>query len=163
MIVVTAAAEGGVERDGCLVGFHAQAGIHPPRYVVWLSVANRTYRVARRSSHLAVHTLGVQDHDLADHFGGQTEDDPAVDKLHELEWSPGPGGVPLVNALPVRFVGAIVGHLEAPAADHVGFVLEPLDAPTAAAGGAGVDVVTVAPSPPLRLADVGDVHPGHSA
>ena len=52
MIIVTTA--GGGRRAGCLVGFATQAGIDPPRFLVCLSVVNRTYRVARNASHLAV-------------------------------------------------------------------------------------------------------------
>jgi flavin reductase (DIM6/NTAB) family NADH-FMN oxidoreductase RutF len=52
LIVVTAA--GGDEQAGCLVGFHCQSSIEPVRYCVWLSKANHTYRVALRSTHLAI-------------------------------------------------------------------------------------------------------------
>ena len=148
MVVVTAA--DGDERDGCLVGFHAQASIDPRRYVVWLSRVNRTYRIAQRSSHLAVHGVGIDDHDLAELFGGTTGDE--VDKLAAVEWTPGPGGVPLVAALPVRFVGRVLTELDLPDADHVGFVLDPLPAGPGAAAG-----------PPLRLSDAKDISPGHPA
>ncbi|GAA2770776.1 hypothetical protein GCM10019017_11360 [Streptomyces showdoensis] len=55
MYVVTAASPGG--RGGCLVGFASQCSIDPPRFVVWLSTANHTYRVARAAEHLTVHLL----------------------------------------------------------------------------------------------------------
>ena len=42
--VVTAA--DGDDRAGCLVGFATQCSIDPPRFGVWLSKLNRTYRVA---------------------------------------------------------------------------------------------------------------------
>ena len=147
MVVVTAA--DGDDRDGCLVGFHSQASISPRRYVVWLSRANRTFRIAQRSTHLAVHALGVGDHPLAERFGGSTGDE--VDKLADVEWSPGPGGVPLVAALPTRVVGRVLTELDLPDADHVGFVLEPL------AGEAGPD------ADPLRLHHATDIDPGHPA
>jgi flavin reductase (DIM6/NTAB) family NADH-FMN oxidoreductase RutF len=54
IVVTTAEAQ---ERAGCLVGFHAQASIEPARYCIWLSKANHTYRVALRSTHLAIHFL----------------------------------------------------------------------------------------------------------
>jgi flavin reductase (DIM6/NTAB) family NADH-FMN oxidoreductase RutF len=151
LVVVTAAA--GDERDGCLVGFHNQVGMHPPRYVVWLSMTNRTYRLARAATHLAVHVVGAGDHALAEHFGGQTADDPGVDKLVDLRWTAGPGGAPLLADLPVRLVGRIVGTVEVPDGDHVGFVLVPVPDPTAAE-----DDEAVAP---LRLSDVGDISAGH--
>jgi flavin reductase (DIM6/NTAB) family NADH-FMN oxidoreductase RutF len=147
MVVVTAA--DGEERDGCLVGFHTQVSIEPRRHVVWLSVANRTFRIAQRSTHLAVHAIGEDQHDLAELLGGQTGDE--VDKLAGVEWAPGPGGVPLLDALPVHVVGRIVMELEVPDADHVGFVLEPV-APAAASAD---DLV------PLRLRQATDIDPGH--
>ena len=47
MYVVTAAS--GDERDGCLVGFATQCSIHPPRFLVCLSVKSRTFRIAKQS------------------------------------------------------------------------------------------------------------------
>ena len=146
MVVVTAA--DGDERDGCLVGFHSQMSIQPRRHVVWLSVENRTFRLAQRSTHLAVHAIGADQHELAERLGGQTGD--AVDKLAGLEWARGPGGVPVLAALPLHVVGRIVMELEAPDADHVGFVLEPVTA-----GGGEVE--------PLRLSRATDIDPGHPA
>jgi flavin reductase (DIM6/NTAB) family NADH-FMN oxidoreductase RutF len=153
MVVVTVAAGG--ERDGCLVGFHSQASIHPRRYVVWLSQENRTLRLAAEPSatHLAVHVLSASDLDLAARFGSQTEDDPGVDKLADLPWSPGPGGAPLVDALPDRFVGRILSRTPVAGGDHVPFVLEPVEAWVS--GGAA--------EPPLRLHQATDLEPGHPA
>ena len=42
MAIVTTAS--GEVRSGCLVGFHSQCGIDPPRYAIWLSKGNHTYR-----------------------------------------------------------------------------------------------------------------------
>ena len=80
MVVVTTAVAG--ERAGCLVGFHAQSAIDPQRYCVWLSKANHTYRVALRSTHLAVHFLTEDDLEVAEHFGTLTGDD--VDKFEGI-------------------------------------------------------------------------------
>jgi flavin reductase (DIM6/NTAB) family NADH-FMN oxidoreductase RutF len=153
MVVVTVSA--GDERDGCLVGFHSQGSIDPHRYVVWLSRENRTFRLASApaATHLAVHLLAASDLDLAARFGGQTEDDPGVDKLADLPWTPGPGGAPLVEALPDRFVGRILSRDPIAGGDHVPFVLEPVEAWST--GGAA--------EPPLRLHQATDIDPGHPA
>jgi flavin reductase (DIM6/NTAB) family NADH-FMN oxidoreductase RutF len=153
MVVVTAATA--TERDGCLVGFHSQASIDPHRYVVWLSIANRTMRLAAdpSSTHLGVHVLSASDLDLAVHFGGQTADDPAVDKLADLPWTEGPGGVPLVAALPNRFVGRILSRDPVGEGDHVPFLLEPVAA----------WATERATEPPLRLRQATDISPGHEA
>lgn len=150
MVVVTAAS--GEESDGCLVGFHGQVSIHPRRYVVWLSVANRTYRLACDSSHLAVHALGAGDRALAELFGGTTGDDDD-DKLVQVDWTAGPGGVPVLAALPFHVVGRVDAVLDVPEGDHVGFVLEPV-AGTAQLG-RGWE--------PMRLAGTADIEPGHPA
>lgn len=146
MVVVTVAADD--QRDGCLVGFHSQASIAPPRYAVWLSRANRTSELAEHGRHLAVHVLSEEQHELAELFGGETGDE--VDKLARVAWEPGPDGVPLLTDCPNRFVGRVVGS-EPELGDHRLWILEPTDAEA------------VDPPPPLRLSAVTDVEPGHPA
>ncbi len=139
----------GVERSGCLVGFHSQCSIGPDRYALWLSKANRTYRVAMFAEHLAVHLLGTGDHELARLFGGTSGDE--VDKFARCAWTTGPGGVPLLDDLPNRLVGRRVSLLDEQDCDHVCIVLVP-------------DVVeTTSPFEPLRLSMVDDLDPGHDA
>lgn len=146
MVVVTVATDEG--RDGCLVGFHSQASIDPPRYAVWLSTANRTASLAQRAEHLAVHLLAEDQHALAELFGGTTGDD--VDKLVHTPWEPGPGGAPLLVTCPNRFVGRIVDRHDA-GGDHVCMVLRPTESSCGAA------------ARPLRLGAVTDIEPGHPA
>ena len=57
MFVVTAVDPGTGARAGCLVGFATQTSIEPFRFLVCLSRRNRTYRVARAATVLAVHVL----------------------------------------------------------------------------------------------------------
>jgi flavin reductase (DIM6/NTAB) family NADH-FMN oxidoreductase RutF len=146
MVVVTAA--GGDELAGCLVGFHGQWSIDPPRYCVWLSKANHTYRVALLSSHLGVHLLAEGDRDLAAAFGTRTGDE--VDKFADLPHDLGPGGVPLLAACPRRFVLHRTVLLDA-GGDHVGLIGDPVDPEVAG------------PFTPLRLSQVDDLTPGHDA
>jgi flavin reductase (DIM6/NTAB) family NADH-FMN oxidoreductase RutF len=123
MAVVTTAS--GDRRAGCLVGFHAQCGIDPPAYAMWLSKANHTYRIGALSDTFAVHFLGADDRDLAELFGGTTGDD--VDKFERCSWSPGPNGVPVLEQVTGRFVGRRQAFLDA-GPDHVCLVLEPIEA-----------------------------------
>ena len=146
MIIVTTVV--GDERSGCLVGFHAQCGIDPLRYAVWLSTANHTHRVAERASTFAVHFVPGDRRDLAELFGGTTGDEH--DKLAECRWTPGPDGVPLLDGCPDRFVGRRVDWLAADA-DHTCVMLEVL------AAEAGPD------QPWLHLSDVADIDAGHAA
>jgi flavin reductase (DIM6/NTAB) family NADH-FMN oxidoreductase RutF len=55
---------------------------------------------------------------------GETGDD--IDKFSRCAWHPGPGGVPLLEDCPNRFVGAVRDRIDA--GDHVGFLLEPTEA-----------------------------------
>lgn len=149
MFIATAAAADNDERSGCLVGFATQSSIHPPHFLACLSVENHTARVATRADHLAVHLVPRARMDVAVLFGHETGDD--VDKFADCQWTPGPGGVPLLDACPVRFVGRILDRV--PLGDHTGYVLEP----TVAEGSAS------APGDYVRFQDVKDLDPGHPA
>ncbi len=122
MFVVTATA--GRERAGCLVGFASQTSIDPPRFLVCLSRNNRTYRIARAAELLAVHFVPRESEWLAELFGGSTGDE--VDKFARCVWHPGPGGVPVVEACDNWFAGRVLDRLDL--GDHVGFLLEPVEA-----------------------------------
>ena len=147
MIVVTAASGG--ERDGCLVGFHAQASIEPLQHCVWLSTANHSFDLARHASHLGVHLLTGGDHDLAARFGGQRGDE--VDKFAGLDVTDGPGSVPLLTACEHRFVLQVRDTFDV-GGDHVAFV-----GPIAEHHGLAGDL------DPLRLHAVTDIEAGHPA
>jgi flavin reductase (DIM6/NTAB) family NADH-FMN oxidoreductase RutF len=110
------------ERAGCLIGFATQCSIHPPRFLAGISDKNRTYRVAQGADSMAIHLVPEDAGRLAELFGGETGDE--VDKFERCEWRPGPGGVPLLDGCPNRFVGAIVDRVAF--GDHVGLVLEPV-------------------------------------
>jgi flavin reductase (DIM6/NTAB) family NADH-FMN oxidoreductase RutF len=145
MLVVTAAASN--EVAGCLVGFATQASISPPLFVVCLSARNRTSRIASRAGYLGVHLLPSHAEGLAELFGGETGDD--VDKFARVRWSPGPGGTPLLEDSPNRFVGEILARHRW--GDHLSVLLEP--------------VLAEHPEPvrafPFRRAK--DIDPGHDA
>ncbi|MET9604846.1 flavin reductase family protein [Streptomyces sp. NPDC006512] len=119
MYVVTVASGG--ERAGCLVGFASQCSIDPPRFVVWLSVANRTYRVACGAEHLTVHLLRRGQRALAALFGEERGD--VVDKFARVGWHPGEAGSPVLDEVRTWFTGRIEGRIEG--GDHVGFLLAP--------------------------------------
>lgn len=135
-------------RSGCLVGFHSQAGMAPDAFAVWLSKANHTYRTAVFADVFAVHFLGETDLDLARLFGTVSDDD--VDKFGRCTWRAGPQGVPLLDTASNWMVGRKLAMLDT-RSDHVALVLDPMDA------------VFAGPFRPLRLSDVSDLEPGHSA
>ncbi len=129
MFIATVAA--GAERAGCLIGFATQCSIDPPRFLAGISDKNRTFRVARGAGSMAVYLVPEDATRLAELFGGETGDE--VDKFERCEWHEGPGGVPLLDGCPNRFVGAIVERIDF--GDHVGLVLEPFAAEEDADGG----------------------------
>lgn len=155
MAVITARPTSG-PAGACLCGFFGQTSIEPPRFTVWLSVQNATYRAASSALALAVHLLPAERHDLAAWFGEQTGD--AVDKLAAYATHDGPAGTVLLDELPIRLVGRVVDTVEG-LGDHVGFVLDPVEV----TGVGDVGRVEGDDGPLLRLADVLDLDPGHPA
>jgi flavin reductase (DIM6/NTAB) family NADH-FMN oxidoreductase RutF len=123
LIIVTAAA--GEERAGCLVEFHSQSSMEPPRYCIWLSKANYTYRVALHATHLAIHFVTSADLALAELFGTQTGDE--VDKFAGLPVSRGAGRTPVLDQCPNRMVARRTALLDE-GGDHVCMVSEPVEA-----------------------------------
>jgi flavin reductase (DIM6/NTAB) family NADH-FMN oxidoreductase RutF len=120
MMIVTAG--GGGEQAGCLVGFATQCSIDPPRFAVWISRKNHTFRIARDAGVLAVHFLSEADRPLAELFGGETGDE--VDKFSRCRWRHGPQGVPVLEDCARWFAGEVIEQL--PTEDHVGFLLAPI-------------------------------------
>jgi flavin reductase (DIM6/NTAB) family NADH-FMN oxidoreductase RutF len=120
MLVLTTVA--GAERAGCLVGFHSQSSIGPPQYAVWLSKANRTFRIALLAEQFALHFLESRNQPLAVIFGGTSGDDE--DKFAQCSWHPGLRGVPVLDECAARITAHRVA-MHDDGGDHVCFVLEP--------------------------------------
>ncbi len=138
-------------RAGCLVGFLTQCSIDPARFLVCLSRANRTHAVALDADVLAVHAPAADQRELAVLFGGNTGDE--IDKFARCAWTPGPGGVPLLDACPRRFVGRVREKFVL--GDHTGFLLDVQDGPGATTG----DL----PGRALMFSAVRDLEAGHDA
>jgi flavin reductase (DIM6/NTAB) family NADH-FMN oxidoreductase RutF len=145
MAIVTATSADG-ERSGCLVGFWTQCSIHPPRVLVCISQTNHTLAVATTAPVLAVHWLTEDDRGLAELFGGETGDE--IDKFERCAWTPGLGGVPVVDGVKGWVAGPVAARLDV--GDHVAFVV---DAETGAAGDPAADE--------LGFQAVKDLEPGH--
>ena len=146
MAIVTTVSGG--ERAGCLIGFHAQCSISPPRYVVWLSKANHTFRVGVHARSFAVHFLSEDDEQLARLFGTTSGDD--ADKFGACAWEEGDGGAPLLTDCPNRFVARKVALLDE-GSDHVCVVLEPTQS------------WATGTLQPLRLSTAKQLEPGHES
>lgn len=147
MFVVTTVDPGTGARAGCLVGFATQTSIEPFRFLVCLSRRNRTYRVARAATVLAVHVLDEEQQELAALFGARTGDE--VDKFSRCSWRPGPEGVPLLTAARRHLVGRVLERTDL--GDHVGFLLAP------------VDVTAGAETEPLTFRSLPAMEPGHES
>jgi flavin reductase (DIM6/NTAB) family NADH-FMN oxidoreductase RutF len=147
MLVVTTRGPTG-ENSGCLVGFATQCSIDPAHFLVCLSKKNRTFEVAKRADVLVVHLLRDEDKELARHFGEETGDD--VDKFATIEWSPGPGRVPVLAGID-WFAGRIQQRFDC--GDHVAHLLAVL--PDGRATNAEADQ--------LDSSDAQDLDAGHAA
>lgn len=146
-VIVTCASGG--DKAGCLVTFSVPCSIEPPRYAVWLSHRNHTYRVALGAEELAVHMLTRADLPLGEFFGGVSG--MREDKFARVPWRDC-GGIPLLNVsggwLRGRILSRVPGR-EQTGGDHTCFVL----APTAAGEPSGNGRL-------LRLSDVRHIRPG---
>jgi flavin reductase (DIM6/NTAB) family NADH-FMN oxidoreductase RutF len=119
LAVTTVSADG--QRSGCLVGFATQCSIDPARCLVCISDKNRTYRVLRTASAMALHLVPESGGHIAELFGSETEDE--TDKFARVAWRPGPEGLPLLDDCPGWFGGRILDRVRL--GDHVGHVIEP--------------------------------------
>ena len=107
---------------GCLVGFTTQSSIHPPRFIACLSHRNRTFREGKDAPALGVHAVPADAEDLAELFGGETQD--TTDKFARTPWHEGPHGVPILDRCENWFVGRVLARWGA--GDHDAFLLEPI-------------------------------------
>lgn len=142
LYVVTTATEG--ERSGCLIGFAAQCGIFPPRFIACLSKKNHTYLLARKASVLGIHIIEERNKGLAELFGGETGDE--IDKFERVRWHE-VHGVPILDDCQRWFAGRILQRIDF--GDHVGHLLQPLDADAHASAGQ------------LTYQQARDIEPGH--
>lgn len=143
-IVTTVAVDG--RRSGCLIGFATQCSIDPVRFLACISRANHTHEVAASAELLAVHLVPRGAYDLAELFGGETGD--LVDKFERCSWTPGVGGVPILEDCSTWFVGRVLERVTG-LGDHTGYLLEPV----AASG--------VRTGPYVSFADARSIDAGH--
>ncbi len=144
MYVVTA--QDGSVRAGCLVGFACQVSIQPERFLVAISAANHTHRIAATASVLALHLLPSSAVELACLFGESTGD--SVDKFAKCRFHDGPGGVPILDDAIGVLVGRVLDRIDF--GDHTGHLLEPISASVAATH-----------APPYSLEQARGMRPGH--
>lgn len=122
MFIVTAT--DGTERSGCLIGFATQCSIHPPRFIVCISIRNHTSQVIQGAELVVVHLVPSDAEDLAELFGSETGDE--IDKFEGCAWQEGPGGTPVLDRCENWFAGRILERL--PAGDHCAYLVEPIEA-----------------------------------
>ena len=145
MFIVTASCRD--ERAGCLVGFVTQASIFPPRMIVMLSKANRTYEVSQGADRLVVHFLHHGNEDLATLFGEETGDE--VDKFAVCDWQEGPAHEVILLGTRGWVSGMILARHDA--GDHVAHLIDVTVA------------ITDTPGAQLAFQSVIDMQPGHPA
>lgn len=144
MYVVTA--QDGDVRAGCLVGFACQVSIQPERFLVAISAANHTHRIATAVNILALHLLPSSAVELARLFGESTGD--TVDKFAQCRFRDGPDGVPILDDALGVLVGRVLDRIDF--GDHTGHLLEPISATVAASH-----------EPPYSIEQARRLRPGH--
>ena len=147
LAIVTAAASG--ERAGCVVGYWTRCSIDPPRFLVCISKANHTFKPAMRSEWLVLHLVPRTSVEIVRLFGSETGDE--IDKFSHCEWSPGPGGVPILAACPTHVVCRVLERVDS--GDHVTLLTEP----EAVSTGPETEVFT------RNMAASHHIEPGHPA
>lgn len=135
------------QQAGCVAGYVTQCSLDPVRFLVCISKANYTYRVAKRSGGLSLHLLGSGQHDLAVLFGHLTGD--TADKFGQCEWTTGETGAPLLRRCAAWIEGSVTAKHDV--GDHVAFVVSPIN------GGAGPE------EGQLTVKQTSDIEAGHAA
>jgi flavin reductase (DIM6/NTAB) family NADH-FMN oxidoreductase RutF len=160
-VIVTCAR--GADRAGCLVTFNSPCSIDPPRYAVWLSHRNHTYRVALEAGELLVHLLTHADLPLAEYFGGVSG--TREDKFARVPWTDR-DGLPLLGGhggwLRGRVLSRVPGREET-GGDHTCFVLEPVAAEPPVTGATTGTATSPSAARLLRMSDLRHVDPGQPA
>ncbi len=121
LYVLTTSVNG--EPSGCLIGFATQCSIHPRRFLACISKQNHTFGLVREATAVAVHIVEEGDQDIARLFGGETGDE--VDKFAGIDWRY-VHEVPVLSACKRWFIGSVLERMDL--GDHVGLLLEPVDA-----------------------------------
>jgi flavin reductase (DIM6/NTAB) family NADH-FMN oxidoreductase RutF len=118
---------------------------HPSAAVSRLSIEEESHLVASAAGEvLAVHVVDEHAKGIAEVFGGQTGD--VVDKFAQVAWHEA-HGVPVLDDCRRWFAGRVLQQIDL--GDHIGFLLQPLDAQGDA------------PAAQLTVQQARDIKPGH--
>ena len=155
MFVVAAAADG--DADACLVGFTTQCSIEPPRFAVFLSKMNQTYR-ARDAGHRARRAPDPPRPARARRALRRHQREGRSRQAVRMAVAPRTGRRPVIEECD-WFAGTIEARLDA--GDHVAFVLAPFDGRVPGRRPAGVPGGRATSTPGSRRASPTD--PGRRA
>jgi flavin reductase (DIM6/NTAB) family NADH-FMN oxidoreductase RutF len=109
--VVTTLGEDG-RRIGVTANSFTSLSLEPPLVLWCLDRIAPSLPAFQAASHFAINVLCAQQHYLSRQFAA-----PAEDKFASVQWSEGPGGVPLLDGVLAHFVCRTVRQIEA--GDHV--------------------------------------------
>ncbi|MGW5878728.1 flavin reductase family protein [Nocardiopsis terrae] len=120
--VVVVTARGSRGPVGLTATSFASVSLDPPLVSFYVAATSRTLPGLHEADGFAVHLLGAGQADLAARFAARTGDRFAS----PTRWSPGAGGVPLLEGVPAVLVCR--GHEERRIGDHLLMVGEVVDA-----------------------------------
>lgn len=78
--------------------------LDPPKVLFCLVTSSSSYPTLQEADVIAVHILREDQEDLARRFA--TSGVTGEDKLSGVDWSPGPGGVPVIEGTAATLIGA---------------------------------------------------------
>ena len=100
---------------GLAANSFTSVSLQPPLVLVSVDKGANSYRVLERSGRYAVHILGAHQEELCRRFArGELS---GTEKLEGVSWTPGGGGVPLLDDYLARFECRVVQAI--PGGDHV--------------------------------------------
>jgi len=105
---------------GLAANSFTSVSLDPPLVLISVDRGANSLRALESSGRYAVHILGAHQEDLCRRFA--KSDLSGTEKLEGVSWTPGMGGVPLLDDYLVRFECRVVNAV--PGGDHVIYLAE---------------------------------------
>ena len=105
---------------GLAANSFTSVSLEPPLVLISVDRGANSLRAMESSGRYAVHILGAHQEDLCRRFA--RSELSGVEKLEGVSWTPGMGGVPLLDDYLVRFECRVVNAV--PGGDHVIYLAE---------------------------------------
>jgi flavin reductase (DIM6/NTAB) family NADH-FMN oxidoreductase RutF len=102
---------------GLTINSFASVSLEPPLLLWSLDLRSGNLAAYSQAGHHLIHVLGAKQRALAERFATR-----GIDRFAEIDWEPGPGGVPRLSGCAATF--DCIPHQQIDLGDHRLFVLE---------------------------------------